>query len=100
MFEITNEEFMVEDSQLEEMERQDSLHVLIQRLLYKLPPIDRRILTKKFGIGLPFPMTINEISENESISVNKIKYIITNAMKIIQKNISVADKNIIKELLG
>ena len=44
-------------------------------------------------------MSINEISENENISFNKIKYILTNSLKVIQRNISEEDKKTLLELL-
>ena len=44
-------------------------------------------------------MSINEIAENEGISSNKVKYSITNTLKIIEKNISETDKKNIMELL-
>jgi DNA-directed RNA polymerase sigma subunit (sigma70/sigma32) len=72
---------------------------MISKLLYKLPDLDRRILIKKYGIGLPFPMSINEISENENISVNKIKYIINNSIKILQRHINDDDRKVMNELL-
>ena len=72
---------------------------MISKLLYKLPDLDRRILIKKYGIGLPFPMSINEISENENISVNKIKYIINNSIKLLQRHINDDDRKVMKELL-
>ena len=96
---IANEEFAIENDGIEEVERQNTFKELISKVLYKLPPLDRRVIIKKYGIGLPFPMSINEISENENISFNKIKYILTNSLKVIQRNISEEDKKTVLELL-
>ena len=96
---IANEEFIIENDSIEEVERQNTFKELISKILYKLPPLDRRVIIKKYGIGLPFPMSINEISENENISFNKIKYILTNSLKVIQRNISEEDKKTLLELL-
>ena len=97
--EISNSEFSIEDSSMDNYERQSTFKEMISKLLYKLPDLDRRILIKKYGIGLPFPMSINEISENENISVNKIKYIINNSIKILQRHINDDDRKVMNELL-
>ena len=65
----------------------------------KLDAIDRRIIKKKFGIGIPVPMSVNEIAENEGISSNKVKYAITNSMKIITNSLPENEKQIISDML-
>lgn len=97
--EIANDEFAMEDESIENMERQNVFKETVNKLLYKLQPLDRRILKKKYGIGLPFPMSIQEIAENEGISTNKVKYSLTNSTKIIANNISLNDKKLVMELL-
>lgn len=97
--EIANEEFVIEDEYMEKVERNNLFKDLIENLIAKLSPLDRRIIKKKFGIDLPFPMSINEIAENEGISSNKVKYSITSSLKIIEANISEHDKEVIIEML-
>jgi len=97
--EVVNEEFILEDESIENMEKQNLFKKTIEKTLAKLPAIDRRIIKKKFGLDLPFPMSINEISENEGISANKVKYSITSSLKFIEKNMNEADKKIIQGLL-
>ena len=97
--EVVNEEFLLEDEFIENMEKQNLFKKAIEKSLSKLPVLDRRILKKKFGLDLPFPMSINEISENEGISTNKVKYSITSSLKFIEKNMNDEDKKIIKSLL-
>jgi len=97
--EVANDDFAVMDESMETMEKQNMFKEILEKVLSKLPMIDRRIIKKKFGIDAPFPMSINEISENEGISPNKVKYSISNTLKIIEKNISAADKRNIIELL-
>ena len=97
--EVANEEFAIEDESMERVERQNMFKELIEKLLTKLSPLDRRIIKKKFGIELPFPMSINEIAENEGISSNKVKYSITSSLKIIAANIPDKDKETIIEML-
>ena len=97
--EIANDDFVVIDESMEAMEKQNMFKNILERILSKLPMIDRRIIKKKFGIDAPFPMSINEIAENEGISPNKVKYSISNTLKIIEKNIPESDKRNIIELL-
>ena len=98
--EIANDEFAVEDESIENIERQNLFKELINKLLCKLSALDRRIIQKRFGINLPFPMSITEIAESEGLSSNKVKYSISNSMKIIAANIPAEDKKTITELLG
>ena len=98
--EIANDEFAIEDESIENLERQNMFKELINILLCKLTALDKRIIQKKFGINLPCPMSISEIAESEDISANKIKYSISNSMKIIAANIPAEDKKTIMELLG
>ena len=97
--EIANDDFVVMDESMEAMEKQNMFKNILERILGKLPMIDRRIIKKKFGIDAPFPMSINEIAENEGISPNKVKYSISNTLKIIEKSIPESDKRNIIELL-
>ena len=97
--EVANEEFAIMDESMEAMEKQNMFKGILEKVFSKLQPIDRRIIKKKFGIDAPFQMSINEIAENEGISSNKVKYSITNTLKIIEKNISETDRKNIMELL-
>ena len=97
--EVANDDFAVMDESMETMEKQNMFKEILEKVLSKLPMIDRRIIKKKFGIDAPFPMSINEIAENEGISPNKVKYSISNTLKIIEKSIPETDKRNIIELL-
>lgn len=97
--EVANDDFAVMDESMEAMEKQNMFKEILENVLSKLPMIDRRIIKKKFGIDAPFPMSINEIAENEGISPNKVKYSISNTLKIIEKSIPETDKRNIIELL-
>ena len=97
---ITDEEFLIEDENIENIERQNIFKDLINNLLYKLNNVERRIVKKRFGIGLPYELSINDIAENENLSVNKVKYILNNSLKKIESNISKKDKEVIHNLLG
>ena len=97
--ETANDDFAIIDESIENMEKQNLFKGILDKVLAKISPIDRRIIKKKFGIDAPFQMSINEIAENEGISANKVKYSITSTLKLIEKNISAEDKKYIIELL-
>lgn len=96
---ITNEDFIIEDESIENIEKQNIFKELLNKSLLKLSSLENRIIKKRFGIDLPYQLSINEIAENEGLSTNKVKYIINNALKIIGNNIKGKDKQTILELL-
>lgn len=96
---ITEEEFMIEDENLENMERRNLFKELIDRSLYKLSALERRIVKKNFGIDYPYEYSINDIVESESLSVNKVKYILNNSLKKLANSIPERDKEVIRNML-
>ena len=96
---ITEEEFVTDDENLENIEKQNIFKKLIDSILYKLPGLNRRIIKKKYGIGYPYELSINDIAESENISINKVKTIINNSLTLIMANISARDRETIKNLL-
>lgn len=97
--EITNEEFLIEDESVDNNEKLNTFKDVVHHALYKLSDIERRVIKKRFGIDFPYELSINEIAENEYLSVNKVKYILNNGLKKITNNISERDKEIIIQLL-
>lgn len=98
--EIANEEFAVEDESMENMERVNLFKDLVDKMLLNLSATDRRIIKKRFGIGVPYQLSVSEIAENEGMTTNKVKYIITNALKTISANIPEKDRETIIEMLS
>jgi len=96
---VTQEEFIIEDEYVENIEKQDLLKDIVDKSLCKLSATDRRIVKKRFGVGLPYQLSINEIAESEGIPANKVKYIITQSLKIIGNSLSEKDKDMILTLL-
>ena len=97
---VVNDEFITEDEYLETSERNNMFKDIVQDVLYKLSDTERRIIKKRFGIDFPYQLSINEIAENELLSVNKVKYILNNALKKISANISPRDKESICQMIG
>ena len=96
---VAAEEFLIEDSYVDNLERQQTFTEIINKALYKLDATSARIIKKRFGIGFPYQLTVSEIAENEGLSSSKVKYLIAGAMQDILKNISESDKKLIKEML-
>ena len=96
---VTNEEFIIEDEYVENLEKQDILKEVVEKALCNLSVTDRRIIKKRFGVGMPYQLSINEISESEGIPANKVKYIITQALKNIGNLLTSKEKEMIITLL-
>lgn len=99
MYEIANDAFVTSDGNMENMERNDMFKEIVNDILNRLPGKDRRIIMKRFGINLPFPLSIADISENEGISQRDVKATIDRTMAFIADNISEENKKILYELL-
>lgn len=93
------DEFIIEDEYMEHMERQNVFKSLVSKALDKLSVTDRRIVKKRYGIDMPYQLSINDIAENENLTTNKVKYILSNAIKVITNSISPEDKRTLMELL-
>lgn len=89
---ITNEEFALEDEYVENIEKQDLLKEVVEKALCNLSPTDRRIIKKRFGVGMPYQLSINEISESEGIPANKVKYSVTQSLKTIANSLNEKEK--------
>lgn len=96
---VTSEDFIVEDEMLEQNEKQQAFKSIIHHALSSLPALEYRIIKKRFGIDLPYQLSIAEIAENEGLTANKVKYIINNCLKTIEENIKGKDKQTVLELL-
>lgn len=97
---VVNDEFIIEDEYLETTERNNMFKDIVHDVLYKLTDVERRIVKKRFSIDFPYQLSINEIAENEMLSVNKVKYILNNALKKIAANISPRDRESICQMIG
>ncbi|MCH5166921.1 MAG: hypothetical protein J1F35_03425 [Erysipelotrichales bacterium] len=96
---IANEEFIIEDQAIEKVEKQQTLRPVIEEMLSCLDLLDRKVIKRKYGIGYPYAMTINEISEAESISVGQVKRILRDSMLVLQQNLNDNQKRMLAEIL-
>ena len=98
--EVANKEFIIEDNSIDRENSQLLLKKIINNALSHLSDFDRRIVNKKFGIGFPDTLSLNDIAESEGLPVNKIKYILNMSLKELSKYIKEADKSKLYELLS
>ena len=98
--EIANDDFVVMDESMEAMEKQNMFKNILERILSKLPMIDRRIIKKKFGIGFPNELSNNEIAESEGLSLSDVKNSINKSLKYIEEEIPDDVKENIIELFS
>ena len=82
---------------IENMERKDMFKRIVSDAIYKLDALSRRIVMKRFGIDLPYQLSISDIAANEGISQREVKSLLDNAMIVIANNISDENKTIIQE---
>jgi RNA polymerase sigma factor (sigma-70 family) len=97
--EVTQEEFLIEDEALENEERTNTFKEIVNDVLFKLNALDRRIIKKRFGIGLPYEMSIQEIADSENITINKVKYSLSSSFKQIKNYIKPEDLKSLYESL-
>lgn len=74
------------DTDLEIIESYDEYKAGLNKLLEGVGSRDRAVLLKKFGIGLPRPLTPQEISATEQLSVARISQICLNVLAKMRMN--------------
>lgn len=74
-----------EDS-FEVSEAYDEFKSGLNKLLDGVRPRDRAVFLKKFGIGLPRPMSPREIAEQENLSIARISQIFQSVIDQVQRN--------------
>jgi len=99
LFEISNDEFIESDDNIENMERKDMFKTIVNEQLFKLSAKERRILMKRFGINTPYNLSISDIAENEGMTQREVKSCIEKGLQKIADNISEENKKLLIELL-
>ena len=83
---LTSEDDGVEKESLENEENYKIFKNGLKLLLDGVKSRDRRIILKKFGIGIPRPMQPNEIAAQEALSVARISQIINSTLQQMIEN--------------
>lgn len=94
------EQFTVEDSMIDSQDNDVLFKEIIAKSIASLSDINRRIIRKRFGIGFPSTLNINDIAESEGIAANRVKYIISSCLQEMGRNISKKDKISLMEIFG
>lgn len=97
---MANEEFIIEDNKLEDEERTSSMRDAIDELLEPLSPSARRMMKKRYGVGLPYSMSVSELAENEGVSLSTVKMTLKDATDKILSNMTDEKREVIMNLLN
>ena len=94
------ERFVTEDNRIDKQDNEMLFQEVVSKAIAGLSDINRRIIKKRYGIGFPVPLNINDIAESEGIAVNRVKYIISLCLQDMAKRISNKDKIVLAEVFG
>lgn len=97
---IANEEFVVEDSKIYDDERTERMRDVIEQILEPLSPTARRMMKKRYGVGMPYSMSITELAENEGVSLSTVKMTLKDATEKIMQSMTPEKKEVLLELLN
>ena len=97
---VAIERFVTEDNRIDKQDNEMLFQEVVSKAIAGLSDINRRIIKKRYGIGFPVPLNINDIAESEGIAVNRVKYIISLCLQDMAKRISNKDKIVLAEVFG
>lgn len=97
---IANDEFMIEDNQLDDEERSNEMKEAIDELLAPLSITARRMMKKRYGIGLPYSMSVSELAENECVSLSTVKMTLKDAIDKILEDMTPEKREILISLMN
>ena len=97
---VAIERFVTEDNRIDKQDNEMLFQEVVSKAIAGLSDINRRIIKKRYGIGFPVPLNINDIAESEGIAVNRVKYIISLCLQDMAKRISNKDKVVLAEVFG
>lgn len=97
---IANEEFIAEDNRLEDEDKQQAYKEAVVEILECLTPLERRCIRKRFGINMPYALSISELAENERISLSTAKITLKTAQEKMVANITPNQREVLLELLN
>ena len=98
--EVTREEFVKEDDQMVEAEKNEYFKDVLEHAMAGLSNTDMRIIKKKFGIDYPSELSNIDIAESEHMSSNEVKASINRSMMHIAKNIPDSARENLLELFS
>ena len=97
---MANDEFIIEDNKLDEEERISGLRNAIDELLEPLSPTAKRMIKKRYGVGMPYSMSVSELAESEGVSLSTAKMTLKDATDKILENMTPEKKEIIMNMMN
>lgn len=91
---------MIEDNQLDDEERSNEMKEAIDELLAPLSVTARRMIKKRYGIGLPYSMSVSELAENECVSLSTVKMTLKDAIDKILEDMTPEKREILISLMN
>lgn len=96
----SNDEFIVEDNKIYDEEKREMLSEAVDQILSVLTPSGRRMMKKRYGIGLPYSMTVTELAENEGVSLSTVKSTLKEATAKLIETITPEKKEILMNMIN
>lgn len=97
---IANEEFVVEDNKLDNEDRLSNMKDAIDDILSILSPTARRMMKKRYGVGLPYSMSVSELAENEGVSLSTVKMTLKDATEKILDSLTPEKKEVLMNMIN
>lgn len=97
---IANEEFVIEDNKLDNEDRLSNMKDAIDDILSILSPTARRMMKKRYGVGLPYSMSVSELAENEGISLSTVKMTLKDATEKILDSLTPEKKEVLMNMIN
>lgn len=97
---IANEEFVIEDNKLDNEDRLSNMKDAIDDILSILSPTARRMMKKRYGVGLPYSMSVSELAENEGVSLSTVKMTLKDATEKILDSLTSEKKEVLMNMIN
>ena len=97
---IANEEFVIEDNKLDNEDRLSNMKDAIDDILSILSPTARRMMKKRYGVGLPYSMSVSELAENEGVSLSTVEMTLNDATEKILDSLTPEKKEVLMNMIN
>ena len=97
---IANEEFVIEDNKLDNEDKLSNMKDAIDDILSVLSPTARRMMKKRYGVGLPYSMSVSELAENEGVSLSTVKMTLKDATEKILDSLTPEKKEVLMNMIN
>ena len=91
---------MIEDNKLDNEDRLSNMKDAIDDILSILSPTARRMMKKRYGVGLPYSMSVSELAENEGVSLSTVKMTLKDATEKILDSLTPEKKEVLMNMIN